>query len=104
MRLIRWPWFAPVCHCRNIAAGLSCRVSLRVTRHNDAEESITQSREKSEMRRAIMMIGLAGIGLGVRSYAALPPDYTGKPFEDSVYHGGPQVIPGRLECAYFDFG
>jgi len=30
--------------------------------------------------------------------------YRGKPFEDSVYHGGPQKIPGRVECAYYDLG
>jgi len=56
------------------------------------------------MRRSIAMISIVGIGLGVRSNAALPPDYTGKPFGDSVYQGGAQVIPGRLQCAYFDFG
>jgi hypothetical protein len=31
-------------------------------------------------------------------------DYQGKPFQDSVYHGGPQKIPGRVQCAYYDFG
>jgi hypothetical protein len=30
--------------------------------------------------------------------------YKGKPFEDSVYHGGAQKIPGRVECAYYDLG
>ncbi len=30
--------------------------------------------------------------------------YQGKPFEDSVYRGGPQKIPGRVECAYYDLG
>jgi hypothetical protein len=30
--------------------------------------------------------------------------YQGKPFQDSVYHGGPQKIPGRVQCAYYDFG
>jgi hypothetical protein len=30
--------------------------------------------------------------------------YAGKPFEDSVYHGGPQKIPGRVQCAYYDLG
>ena len=28
----------------------------------------------------------------------------GKPFHDSVYHGGPQKIPGRVQCACYDFG
>ena len=30
--------------------------------------------------------------------------YAGKPFEDSVYHRGPQHIPGRVMCAYYDLG
>jgi len=30
--------------------------------------------------------------------------YQGKPFQDSVYHGGPQIIPGRVQCAYYDSG
>ena len=31
-------------------------------------------------------------------------DYTGKPYQDSVYHAGPQTIPGKLQCEYYDFG
>jgi len=31
-------------------------------------------------------------------------DYRGKPFHDSVYHGGAQSIPGRVQCAYYDLG
>jgi hypothetical protein len=30
--------------------------------------------------------------------------YRGKPFHDAVYDGGPQRIPGRVMCAYYDFG
>lgn len=30
--------------------------------------------------------------------------YKGMPFHDSVYQGGPQEIPGRVQCAYYDFG
>jgi hypothetical protein len=30
--------------------------------------------------------------------------YRGKPFHDSVYHGGAQKIPGRVQCAYYDLG
>jgi hypothetical protein len=33
-----------------------------------------------------------------------PPGYHGQPFHDTVYHGGPQTIPGRVQCAYYDFG
>ena len=30
--------------------------------------------------------------------------YQGTPFQDSVCPGGPQVIPGRVMCAWYDFG
>ena len=30
--------------------------------------------------------------------------YQGKPFQDSAYQGGPQTIPGRVQCAYYDLG
>jgi len=30
--------------------------------------------------------------------------YRGKPFHDSMYHGGPQKIPGRVQCPYYDLG
>jgi hypothetical protein len=30
--------------------------------------------------------------------------YQGKPFHDSVYQGGPQRIPGKVFCAYYDVG
>lgn len=37
-------------------------------------------------------------------YAQLPKEYKGKPFRDSVYNKGPQLIPGRVELAYYDMG
>ena len=30
--------------------------------------------------------------------------YAGVPYHDSVYHDGPQKIPGRVLCAYYDLG
>ena len=30
--------------------------------------------------------------------------YTGKPYQDSVYLAGPQTIPGKLQCEYYDLG
>ena len=30
--------------------------------------------------------------------------YQGKPFEDSLYKGGAQSIPGKLQCEYYDLG
>lgn len=31
-------------------------------------------------------------------------DYAGKPFSDDVYKDGIQVIPGKIQCEYYDFG
>jgi len=31
-------------------------------------------------------------------------DYKGKPYFDVMYHGGAQIIPGRLQCEYYDMG
>ena len=36
--------------------------------------------------------------------AQIPPDYKGKPFRDSVYARGAQMIPGRVELALYDLG
>jgi hypothetical protein len=36
--------------------------------------------------------------------AWVPRDYKGRPFQDSVYAGGPQKIPGKVYCAYYDTG
>jgi hypothetical protein len=30
--------------------------------------------------------------------------YNGQPFHDQQYSGGPQTIPGKVQCAYYDFG
>lgn len=34
----------------------------------------------------------------------IPMDYKGQPFLDAVNTAGPQVIPGKLECARYDLG
>ncbi len=39
-----------------------------------------------------------------KTSSTFPADYKGQPFGDAVYKSGPQVIPGRVECAYFDLG
>jgi len=56
------------------------------------------------MKRSMIAIGVIGMMFGPWGNALVPEGYQGKPFEDSVYHGGPQTIPGRLQCAYFDLG
>ena len=30
--------------------------------------------------------------------------YQGKPYSDSIYNAGAQIIPGKLQCEYYDFG
>jgi hypothetical protein len=30
--------------------------------------------------------------------------YAGQPFHDERYAGGPQAIPGKVQCAYYDLG
>lgn len=48
---------------------------------------------------SVWMISTASI-----AQAQIPAGYKGKPFRDSVYVSGPQLIPGRIELAYYDFG
>ena len=31
-------------------------------------------------------------------------NYSGTPYKDSVYQGGAQIIPGKLQCEYYDQG
>jgi hypothetical protein len=47
---------------------------------------------------------LSVVAMNLSGLAALPPDYTGQPFHDSVYSAGAQRIPGKIECAYYDLG
>jgi hypothetical protein len=56
------------------------------------------------MKKLSVVFGVAALLLGAGGGPGVPPEYRGKPFEDSVYKTGPQVIPGRLQCAYFDLG
>ena len=44
---------------------------------------------------ALCLVGCASNGW--KSYSSMP-------FQDRVYHGGPQTIPGRVQCAYYDLG
>jgi hypothetical protein len=37
-------------------------------------------------------------------YSNSPGDYNSTPYADMMYHAGPQTIPGRLQCEYYDFG
>lgn len=48
-----------------------------------------------------LLIIIACISIG---WAQVPATYKGKPFEDEYYKRGAQVIPGRVELAYYDTG
>lgn len=39
-----------------------------------------------------------------QTFCEFPKGYKGKPFNDSLYTFGAQVIPGRVELAYYDLG
>jgi len=41
---------------------------------------------------------------GCRTQSNVPSSYKGKPFKDKYYKAGPQIIPGRVELAYYDLG
>lgn len=56
---------------------------------------------KAQLRAGFTLFILA---LNLSCFGAVPSDYIGKPFHDSVYTAGAQVIPGKIECAYYDLG
>lgn len=52
---------------------------------------------------SILMLLLANVFV-LSTFAQVPKDYKGLPFKDDIYSQGPQVIPGRVELAYYDLG
>jgi hypothetical protein len=56
--------------------------------------------------RFILPTGLALVEILFTSGCASAgwKEYQGTPYHDSMCHGGPQKIPGRVECAYYDLG
>ena len=44
------------------------------------------------------------IGVLSSCHSGSPGDYKGTSYADIMYHGGPQTIPGKLQCEYYDFG
>jgi len=56
----------------------------------------------------MLHIGLCCAVLGFSATAVVsaqvPSGYLGSPYHDNQYSGGPQAIPGRLMCAYYDLG
>jgi len=63
------------------------------------------------MQIQIRIIALA-FGINILSFGTVQSfqinksnnNYQGKPFKDTQYTGGAQIIPGRLQCEYYDEG
>ena len=54
--------------------------------------------------RKVLGIGLMLTITTSALIAQVPKDYKGKPFKDAEYTKGAQLIPGRVELAYYDLG
>src|SRR5579871_2014004 len=46
-------------------------------------------------------ISLLALGVAIALAGCI---HSGQPFHDTVFHDGPQKIPGRVQCAYYDLG
>src|SRR6201996_8279226 len=59
-----------------------------------------------EMSRNVLFLCLtAALVLAPRAFSqSFLSQYKGVPYSDSRYQGGPQKIPGRVLCAYYDLG
>jgi hypothetical protein len=57
---------------------------------------------KKKIRTILTGIICAGFLLSCQVNS--PGDYKGKTFSDLMYKEGPQSIPGKLQCEYYDFG
>jgi hypothetical protein len=58
--------------------------------------------KKSVFSATIVLVWL--ITSATIAQSQIPDGYKGKPFRDSVYVSGAQLIPGRVELAYYDLG
>jgi hypothetical protein len=50
----------------------------------------------------LALLLIASVEVGAQSAVAASTPYVGVSFRDSVYKGGPQMIPGRLQNEYYD--
>jgi len=58
--------------------------------------------------RSKFLLSLGGIALSLLVIVACNTnslgEYSGTPYQDQVYREGAQIIPGKLQCEYYDFG
>jgi hypothetical protein len=52
----------------------------------------------------LMIVSVLFITSRCLAQSQIPEGYKGKPFHDTAYVAGPQIIPGRVELAYYDLG
>lgn len=62
---------------------------------------------KNKINLFVLLQGI--IVLGLCSFVSCrlnnkPEGYNGTPFENDIYSSGSQIIPGKLQCEYYDFG
>ena len=57
---------------------------------------------KSKIRTSLFYMFC--IGVISSCHSSSPGDYKGTPYNDKIYNAGPQKIPGKLQCEYYDFG
>jgi hypothetical protein len=58
------------------------------------------------MKRKIQnsLFCVLSVGVFASCHSNSTGNYKGAPYADIMYHAGPQTIPGRLQCEYYDFG
>src|ERR1700722_7654707 len=68
--------------------------------------SVDRRGEGLEMSRRVFLLSLiASSMLSANAFSqSFLNQYKGLPFRDSHYQDGPQKIPGRVFCAYYDLG
>jgi hypothetical protein len=64
--------------------------------------NINVSIMKNKIRTSLFYMFCFGVLSSCHSN--FPGDYKGTPYADEMYHAGPQTIPGKLQCEYYDFG
>jgi hypothetical protein len=62
----------------------------------------SKTSKKNKIMKSIVLV-IATVSLIV-SGCSSSTNYSGKPYKDSEYTAGMQVIPGRVYCAYYDLG
>jgi hypothetical protein len=60
---------------------------------------------KNQSLRTIIAVALAVVSIVAASRPAVAEDASAsRPFRDAKFTGGPQKIPGAVQCAYYDLG